>query len=141
MLAPLVAPAIAGSLLAVLTTPLATAWLASLIFLVIGSIVAYPTMFFLFLPGLWILGRVARPGVLLTRAWGTALGAIWVPLILWMTWKSSGQDSGPPEEAFLTFVERWGGQGDLWIYLTLPASGLLTAWVYWALARRRLEHA
>src|SRR5579863_6184934 len=76
LLAPLVAPAIISALLAVLTTRLTMAWLGFMIFFVIGAIIAYPTMFLLFLPGLWALSRVRRPGPLLTCAWGTVLGAL-----------------------------------------------------------------
>jgi len=65
---------------------------------------------------------------------GLVLGAaVFVPLT-WMEWKSSGPDSGPPIESFLTFFLRWAADPLTAIY---PVAGLVTAAAYWWLATRR----
>jgi hypothetical protein len=59
--------------------------------------------------------------------------AVFVPLT-WMEWKSSGADSGPPTESFLTFFVRWTADPLTAIY---PLAGLTTAGLYWWLGTRR----
>jgi len=58
---------------------------------------------------------------------------VFVPLT-WMEWKSSGPDSGPPTESFLTFFVRWAADPFTAIY---PLVGLMTSAAYGWLATRR----
>ena len=48
----------------------------------------------------------------------------------WIEWRSSGVDSGPPTESYLSFLLRW--DFDPLTLVFLPA-GLVTAAVYWRL--------
>jgi hypothetical protein len=65
---------------------------------------------------------------------GLALGmAAYIPWT-WIEWKSSGVDSGPPTESYLSFVLRW--DFDPLTLVFLPA-GLVTAAVYWRLGDHR----
>jgi hypothetical protein len=136
LFAPLVAPAVASALLAALTAASGEATFDFFFTFLPGAAIGYVTMFLMFLPGLWLIGRVVRPPDLwLTLAWGTALGALWTFLLLGMIWKSSGPDSGPPAENFFVFVFDWGRQSDLLIFAPVPICGLVTAALYWALSR------
>ena len=69
---------------------------------------------------------------------GLVLGAaVFVPLT-WMEWKSSGPDSGPPIESFLTFFLRWAADPMNAIY---PLAGLVTAGLYWWLGTWRQDRS
>jgi hypothetical protein len=65
---------------------------------------------------------------------GLVLGTlVFVPLTL-LEWKSSGPDSGPPTESFLTFFLRWAADPLTAMY---PLAGLVTSGLYWWLATWR----
>ncbi|MSU47179.1 MAG: hypothetical protein EXS42_08695 [Lacunisphaera sp.] len=76
----------------------------------------------------------ARPVTRLVSAvTGTLLAGLGYLPFLWMNWKSSGPDSGPPEETFLGyFLRNWN---DPFVIVFL-AGGLITALLYDHLARR-----
>ena len=59
--------------------------------------------------------------------------AVFVPVTM-LEWKSSGPDSGPPVESFLSFFLRWAADPLTTVY---PVAGLMTAGFYWWLAGRR----
>ena len=130
MLAPLLVPALFSVVFIGLSGgPL----LGVLILLVPGCVVSYGTTIFLFLPCLFLLS-LWRPltsfNVCLV---GLLLGAaVFVPLT-WMDWKSSGTDSGPPTESFLSFFVRWTADP---FNLIFPVAGLITAALYWWLVTR-----
>jgi|SRR5581483_7968120 len=129
LLAPLPLPVICCALLAVLQSnhPI----LAFLITLVPASIISYGTMFVLFLPCLYILSLWQPLTGLKVCLLGLVLGAaVYVPLA-WMEWKSSGPDSGPPTESFLTFLLGWSLDPFMVLF---PLAGLITAALYWWLA-------
>jgi hypothetical protein len=108
--------------------------LAFLILLVPGCIVSYGVTICLFLPCLFLLSSWRPMTGLKVCMLGLVLGAaIFVPLT-WMEWKSSGADSGPPTESFLTFFVRWTADPLTAIY---PLAGLITAGSYWRLGTWR----
>jgi hypothetical protein len=130
ILAPLLVPFLFCALMATLSennNPL----LAFLFLMVPSCIVSYGTTIFLFLPALYLLS-LWRPMTGLTVCLlGLLLGmAVFVPLTL-IEWKSSGPDSGPPTESFLSFFVRWAADPLTLIY---PLAGLVTSGLYWALA-------
>jgi len=131
LLAPLPLPVICCALLAVLTLQSNHAIFLFLFTLVPACIISYGTMFVFFLPCLYLLSRRRPPTGLKVCLLGLALGAaVWVPLT-WMDWKSSGADSGPPTEPFLTFLLRWSADPFAALF---PLVGLLTAAIYWWMA-------
>jgi hypothetical protein len=66
-----------------------------------------------------------------TSILGLSLGmAAYIPWT-WIEWKSSGSDSGPPTESYLSFLRRW--DFDPLTLVFLPA-GLVTASLYWRLS-------
>jgi hypothetical protein len=133
ILAPLLVPLV----LSVLLTGLMQGEHPLLLFallLIPACIVSYGTTIVLFLPSLFLFS-LWRPLTGFTVCLlGLALGAaVFVPLTL-MEWKSSGLDSGPPTESFLSFFVRWAADPLTAVY---PLAGLITAGLYWWLATRR----
>jgi hypothetical protein len=91
-------------------------------------------MIVLFLPSLFLFSLWRPLTGFRVCLLGLALGAaVFVPLTL-MEWKSSGPDSGPPTESFLSFFVRWAADPLTAVY---PLAGLITAGLYWWLATRR----
>ena len=133
ILAPLLVPALFGAAFASLSE---AAWpaLAFLITLVAGCVVSYGTTIFLFLPCLFLLSLWRPLTGLNVCLLGLLLGAaVFMPLTL-LEWKSSGPDSGPPIENFLTFLVRSTADPFTAIF---PLAGLMTAGLYWWLVTRR----
>jgi hypothetical protein len=131
LMAPAVVPAIAGLLMAVLVG--GGSIVLFLLTLVIGSIVSYSVTAFVFLPALFVLSRIRRMTAVTTSLLGLILGmAAYFPWT-WIEWKSSGADSGPPTESYLSFLLRW--DFDPLTLVFLPA-GLVTAAVYWWIGGR-----
>jgi len=136
ILAPLLAPLLFVA--AVLGPPQDRSWpLAFLVFMVPGCIVSYGATVFLFLPSLYLLSGRWKPTGLRACLLGLVLGAAVAVPLTWMAWKSSGPDSGPPVEGFLTFALRWAADPMMAIF---PAAGLVTAGLYWWLGTRRHRH-
>jgi hypothetical protein len=128
ILSPMLAPALAG---------LAGAWLFGqfglfpfIFFFVAGCFVSYGATIFLLLPSLCLVSRKTRPTLTLTAAIGAALGVACILPILLMEWKSSGSDSGPPEESFFSFAARFWEDP---LLLMFPVAGFVTAIAYWLL--------
>jgi hypothetical protein len=131
MLAPLLVPLM---FCAVVSPLLTNGWvpLAFLVLLVPSCVVSYGTTIFLFLPSLFLLSLWRPMTGLKVCLLGLVLGAVvFVPLTL-LEWKSSGPDSGPPTESFWVFFLRWAADPMTAID---PAAGLVTAGLYWWLAR------
>jgi hypothetical protein len=102
--------------------------------LIPACIVSYGTTIVLFLPSLFLLSLCRPMTGLKVCLLGLVLGAaVFAPLTL-MEWKSSGPDSGPPTESFLSFFVRWTADPLTAVY---PLAGLITAGLYWWLATRR----
>lgn len=139
-----------GLLLAPLAAPLAfaAAMAASapggrplpffLALLAAGCAVSYGATVGLFLPTLYLLSaRWPLTGWRVCPI-GGALGAVAFVPLAWMAWRSSGPDSGPPAEGFVTFFLRWAADPLAAIF---PAAGLVTAAAYWWLGTRRRRRA
>ena len=130
ILAPLLAPVLFSAVF------VSSSWqlLESLILLGLGCIVSYGTTLFLFLPCLFLLSLWRPLTGFKVCLLGLVLGAaVFVPLT-WMEWKSSGPDSGPPTESFLTFFVRWAADPFTAIF---PLAGLITGAMYWWLGTHR----
>lgn len=106
-------------------------------FFMIGCVVSYAATFALLLPALLLLPATARR-LTTTRAagLGALLGALFYLPLGWFFWRSSGPDSGPPEEAFLSYLLRSASDP---LVLALPLGGLVTTLLYRALAARRKQ--
>jgi hypothetical protein len=105
-----------------------------LLLFVFASLMSYAVTIFVFLPCLYVLSRVRTMTAITTSVLGLALGmAAYIPWTV-IEWKSSGQDSGPPAESYLSFVLRW--DFDPFTLVFMPA-GLITAALYWRLGRLR----
>jgi hypothetical protein len=133
IVAPLIAPAIFSGAIALALAGGQTAVLFAIL-MIPACIVSYGTMVVLFLPGLvFLAARGVLTGISVT-ALGTLLGAVvYVPLT-WLAWLSSGPNSGPPDERFVTFLARWASDPLAAMY---PLAGLITAAAYWWLTTRR----
>jgi hypothetical protein len=134
MLAPLLAPALFSAAFGFLQEQHPV--LGFLILLVPGCIVSYGTMIFLFLPCLFLLSLWRPITGLKVCLLGLLLGAAMYVPMTWMLWKSSGPDSGPPTESFLTFLVRSADDPFTAIF---PLAGLITAGLYWWLGTRRRD--
>jgi hypothetical protein len=134
LIAPAVVPAIVGVLAAALLG--GGSIVLFLLTFVIGSIISYSVTTLVFLPSLFVLSRIWTMTGIRTSLLGLALGmAAYIPWT-WIEWKSSGADSGPPTESYLSFLLRW--EFDPLTLVFLPA-GLVTAAVYWRLGGRKQE--
>ena len=107
---------------------------AFLSMLVAGCIVSYGTTVFLFLPCLFLLSLTHQMTGFKVCLLGFVLGAvIFVPLPL-IGWIGSGPHSGPPIKNFFVFFLRWAADPFTAMF---PLAGLITAGLYWRLAKRR----
>ncbi len=113
-----------------------TALLFFLVMLVPGCIISYGTTICVFLPCLTLLSRSMAITPFRVGLLGLVLGAGVIVPLTWMEWTSSGPDSGPPEEAFLTFFARWASDPSFVWNALFPIAGLITASFYWWLATR-----
>ena len=137
LFSPMIVPAIFAVPLAALTTerPL----LGFLYLFIAGCVVAYGVFVFAFLPVVWLASRFVRMTAVRFATLGGLTGAVFVIPLTWMEWKSSGTDSGPPEQTFAQFVASWFS--DPWIALDLvyPVAGIITAAACWRLSAARLN--
>jgi hypothetical protein len=132
LIAPAVVPAIVGIAATVLLG--AGSLVLFLLSFVIASLVSYAVTVFVFLPSQYILSRIRTMTGITTSVLGLALGmTAYIPWTL-IEWTSSGTDSGPPTENYLSFLLRW--DFDPLTLIFLPA-GLITAALYWRLGRQR----
>jgi hypothetical protein len=105
-----------------------------LILLTIGCALTYAATLFLLVPGLFVFSRV------LTLKWhtaclsGFALGALAFLPIAWVSFQSSGPDSGPPVGTYLDYL--WRCRGDAF-NLIFPVTGMITAAAFWMLGTLR----
>jgi hypothetical protein len=96
----------------------------------IGCVLSYAATVFLLLPCLMMVarGRALTPSI--AACIGAVLGAIAQVPLLWMSWRASGPDSGPPLESFPEYALASGVE-----MLFMPVAGLLTAMLFRAIAR------
>ena len=105
-----------------------------LLFFGIGTAASYAATWGLLLPGMFLVSRHRTVSVWIAMAVGLAAGGVVYLAHLWVWHKSSGPNSGPPQENFLAFLRM---HFDL---LSLDAGfifacGLVTALLYWLAAR------
>ena len=131
LLAPLVAP---------LLFSLAASWGvknpagAFLFFFVLGSVFSYGATVGLWLPGLFCLWLVTTMRFYKVCLLGTFLGfGSFFPLA-WVFWKSSGPDSGPPENTYFAYLMGCWDDPVTWFF---PIGGLITAIAWWMLSKER----
>ena len=132
ILAPLLVPTIFSAV--VLSFQEDNMALGFLILMVPSCIISYCTTIFLFLPSLYLLSLWPPLTGLKVCLLGLVLGTLMFVPLTWIDWKSSGPDSGPPTESFLTFSLRWAADPFNAIY---PLAGLMTSGFYWWLVTRR----
>jgi hypothetical protein len=93
-----------------------------------ACLISYGTTIVLFLPALFVLSLLRPVTGWMACLLGIVLGAAMIVPVTVMAWASSGPDSGPPAESFLTFFVRWAADPFM---LVFPAAGLATAALYW----------
>jgi len=134
--APLLVPLILGGVFSVAPFSPGARIFSFLFFFVPSVIVSYGTTIFLFLPCLYLASKVAPLTLPLTCILGTLLGMVaYLPLVF-LAWRTTGPDSGPPDEPFVEFFARWVVDP---LNLIFPVAGLMTAAAYWLLASRRTQ--
>jgi len=132
ILAPLLVPTIFSVVMAGLLQ--GSNWALSFLVLMVPScIISYATTIFLFLPSLYLVSLWRPMTGLKVCLLGLVLGMLVFVPITWLEWTSSGPDSGPPTESFLTFLLRWTADPLTAIF---PLAGLMTSALYWWLATR-----
>ena len=132
ILAPLLIPLTLAALLA-FSSPGRSPFAGFLFFFTLGGVLSYGTTIFLFLPCLFIISRFATLTASLTGFLGAVLGLVVYVPVIWTSYKSSGDDSGPPQITFVEYLRRHAFELDLWALLL---AGLITALLYWFLANR-----
>ena len=135
LLSPMIAPAIFAVPLAALTTerPL----LGFLFLFIAGCVLAYGVFVFAFLPVVWLAARFVRMTAVRFATLGGLTGAVFVIPLTWMEWKSSGTDSGPPEQTFAQFAASWFSDPGIALDLIYPVAGIITAAACWRLSAAR----
>ena len=141
ILAPLPIPFIFSALLEI-SAPGQSPILSFLFFFVVGGVVSYGATLFLLLPSLILISRLTPLTAHLTGLVGTVLGGvIWLP-VLWLSYRTSGDNSGPPQGSFGEYLRRELLGQEIWMFLM---AGLVTALLYWFLAglssRRNYQQA
>ena len=129
VLAPLPVPLIASVVLGL--SPSKDPLFAFLFFFVLGSAFSYGASVFVLWPGLYLVSRFTALTAWLTGLVGTALGcAMYLP-VAWVSYRASGDDSGPPSGTFVEYLWRnFWSEG--WVFF---AGGLVTALLYWFLSK------
>jgi hypothetical protein len=130
VLAPLAAPFVFAALLA-FGSPGRNRLAGLVILTLIGGIVSYPVTIFMLLPCMFLLSRLTR----LTAPLMAALGAVLAFAAYWpeeyVSWNSSGVDSGPPSDTYMHHMRHVIASGEMAWFL---GAGVLTALLFWWLA-------
>ena len=140
LIAPLLLPLIACAVMAPLMRGDGPVILTFLGLLIPSCVISCGATLFLLLPALFLLSLLRPLTGWMVCLLGFALGVAMILPITWFAWASSGPDSGPPVEKFLTFFVRWAFDPFM---LLFPAAGLATAALYWWLGTRhnlRVNH-
>jgi hypothetical protein len=109
-----------------------------LVFWLIGLVLAYGIEIFIFVPALYLLTRVVAPAAWPVGLVGTVVGYAAYLSTLWVSYHSSGRNSGPPSGRFETYLQQNAFSWECIIFLI---AGLATALIYWRLARPRSPDA
>ncbi len=106
--------------------------LAFLFLFVLGSIFSLAVSILIALPALFLISRFTPLTARITAVVGTVLaGVIYLPIV-WQSYLASGDDSGPPQESFASYLRQHLFGTELWAFLV---GGLVTAMLYWFLAK------
>jgi hypothetical protein len=130
-LAPAAVPLLTGLVLALLVNgkPLQTFFFFS----GLTAVFSYGASVFVLLPCLFLVSRFTVLTAWLTAVVGIVLGALIYFPVGWVSYGASGDNSGPPTETFEQYLWR-NGAAEAWPFLV---GGLITALVYWCLAKPR----
>lgn len=103
------------------------------LFFGIGAVISCAATWGLLLPGMFLVSRYRVVNVWIAMAVGLAAGGLVYLAHLWVWHKSSGANSGPPEESFFAFLRQ---HFDLlsWDAGFIFACGVVTAVLYWGIA-------
>jgi hypothetical protein len=130
-IAPLAVPVLAGLILA--ASPGGSLVSNFLFFFVLTAVLSYGASLLVLLPCLYLVSRFKALNVWLTAAMGAALGLLVYVPAGWISYQSTGPNSGPPTESFLSYLSR-NGAVEAALFL---GGGLITALAFWFLARPR----
>lgn len=131
MLAPWPAPLIASALLAFGMGGSGSA-IFFLLTLGVGLVISYLGTAALIVC-LWFIGHVRSATKTISALAGIALALLGYVPFIFVVWRSSGPDSGPPEDSFFAHLLRSFSDPFLFIF---TGAGLATALLYDFLARR-----
>jgi hypothetical protein len=108
--------------------------LAFLFLFALSSLFSYGAALGVFLPGLYCFSKLTRLQFYKVSLVGFFLGILVYLPMSWIFYCSSGPDSGPPEGTYLAYLVRSWTDAGTWLF---PISGLITAVIYWLLAKDR----
>jgi len=131
ILAPLLVPVIFSTTMTIIVTgdPLAFPTMLG-----VSCILSYGATIFLFLPCLFLLSLTHQMTGVKVCLLGFVLGEVVISPLILITWSGSGPHSGPPIVNFFVFFLRWAADP---ITALFPLAGLITAGLYWWLAKPR----
>ena len=142
LIAPMVIPLLCTMLFFLLAPParVPQTFLETLTFysiiLGIGCFISYGAVYFLLFPALFIASRFVALNARVAALTGLAAGMVVYWCYLWVWYRSSGPDSGPPIGTFLEFVMEHGNPIG-WDGAFVLGAGLVTAILYWVMLGRR----
>jgi hypothetical protein len=110
--------------------------LAFLVIFSLTSMVSYAATILLLLPCLFLVSRLTPLTAGLTGFLGTALGVMVYMPGVWLAYRSSGENPGPPQGSFGEYL--WT-QPPGWEMYAFPVAGLVTALLYRFLAKPPLR--
>ncbi len=102
-------------------------------FLVAGLLISYGASLALLLPALYLLPERATTTALRMAVLGAMLGELAFLPLAWIAWRTSGPDSGPPQDGFAEHLLRDIADP---VTLAFPLAGMATAVLYRRLAGR-----
>jgi len=134
LLAPLPVPFVYSVAFVILASMSSHPIFGFLLCFILGSVFSYGATIFLFLPCLFLLSRFTPLTARLTCLLGTLLGGLALLPLDWEMYLTSGVDSGPPQGSFAAYLLQQGFDPIDWAF---PVGGLVTAMLYWLLAKQR----
>lgn len=130
-LSPLVIPFVYSAAIAVLL-PSKDPILGFLALFYLGSVFSLAVSILILLPVLFLISRFTPLTACITALVGTVLGGIVYLPVIWQSYLESGDNSGPPQASFVSYLQQhfWGIE--LWAFLI---GGFVTAMLYWLLTK------
>ena len=105
-------------------------------FMALSTVFCYGVTIVLFVPALFFLSRLAPLQFYKICLPGIFLGIVIFLPVTWISYQSSGPDSGPPDSTFLAYLWRSLTDG---FNLLFPLGGLMTAITYWQLTKESVK--